>query len=98
VSPNGVGREAFARACREGRSGLSRPDLDTTGLRTTSVGHVLPRDWSPQGVMEPPELRRVPRMVPMALHASREALAQAGLEFALDDVESQRQVGVALGT
>jgi 3-oxoacyl-[acyl-carrier-protein] synthase II len=98
VSPNGVGREAFACACREGRSGLSRPDPDMTGLRTTSVGRVLSRDWSPQGVMDAPELRRVPRMVPMALHASREALAHAGLEFAPDDVEAQRQVGVALGT
>ena len=99
VSPNGVGRGAFACACREGRSGLSRPDhIDTTGLRTTSVARVLPEDWSPQSVMEPAELRRVPRMVPMALAASREALAQAGLEFAPDDVESQRQVGVALGT
>jgi 3-oxoacyl-[acyl-carrier-protein] synthase II len=99
VSPNGVGREAFARACREGRSGLSRPDgTDTTGLRTNSVGRVLPEDWTPAGVMETAELRRVPRMVPMALHASREALAQAGIAFAPDDVESQRQVGVALGT
>src|SRR5205085_1978692 len=35
---------------------------------------------------------------PMALHASREALAQARMEFAPDDVESQRQVGVSLGT
>ena len=98
VSPNGASREAFARGCREGRSGLSRPDLDLTGLRTTSVGAVLAADWSPQGVMDAPELRRVPRMVPMALHASREALLQAGLQFAPDDVEAQRQVGVALGT
>ena len=98
VSPNGVGRENFARACREGRSGLSRPDFDTAGLRTSSVGRVTPELWSPQGVMEAPELRRVPRMVPMALHASREALAQAGLEFAPDDIERQRAVGVALGT
>ena len=98
VSPNGASREAFARGCHEGRSGLSRPDLDLTNLRTTSVGQVLAADWSPQGVMDAPELRRVPRMVPMALHASREALLQAGLQFAPDDVEAQRQVGVALGT
>jgi 3-oxoacyl-[acyl-carrier-protein] synthase II len=97
VSPNGIGREAFARACREGHSGLSRPDyIDTTGLRTTSVGRIT--DWSPAGEMEPNELRRVPRMVPLALAASREALTQAGLQFAPGDVERQRSVGVALGT
>jgi 3-oxoacyl-[acyl-carrier-protein] synthase II len=99
VSPNGAGRERFARACREGVSGLSRPDgIDTAGLRTTSVGRVRSEEWTPQGVMEPNELRRVPRMVPLALHASREALGQAGLAPAPDDVESQRQIGVALGT
>ena len=97
VSPNGVGREAFAAACREGRSGLSRPDcIDTTGLRTSAVARVT--DWNPETVMAPGELRRVPRMVPMALAASREALAQARCAFAPDDVERQRTIGVALGT
>jgi 3-oxoacyl-[acyl-carrier-protein] synthase II len=48
--------------------------------------------------MEPNELRRVPRMVPMALQASREAMAQAGIDLAPGDVESQRKVGVSLGT
>ncbi len=99
VSPNGVGREAFARACREGVSGLSKLDgVDPAKLRTTSVGRVRAEDWTPQGVMEPNELRRVPRMVPMALQASREAMAQSGIQPAPDDVESQRQVGVSLGT
>ena len=99
VSPNGVGREAYARGCREGRSGLSRPDcVDGTKLRTSSVGRVKDDDWSPRGVMEQNELRRVPRMVPLAIHASREALAQAGAAPDPDDVESQRQLGVALGT
>jgi 3-oxoacyl-[acyl-carrier-protein] synthase II len=99
ISPNGVGREVFARACREGRSGLSRPDhIDTQGLRTSSVGRVAEEQWSPRGVMEHAELKRVPRMVPMALAASREAMGQAGLQFEPDDVERQREVGVALGT
>jgi 3-oxoacyl-[acyl-carrier-protein] synthase II len=48
--------------------------------------------------MDPAELRRVPRMVPMALAASREALAQARIEPGPDDVGAQRQIGVALGT
>ena len=99
VSPNGVGREAFARGCREGRSGLSRPEgVEGTKLRTSSVGRVREQDWSARGVMEANELRRVPRMVPMAIHASREALSQAGVGPAPDDVEAQRRVGVALGT
>lgn len=99
VSPNGVGRDVFARGCREGRSGLARPDgIEIGTLRTSSVGRVREEEWTPLGVMEPNELRRVPRVVPMALHASREAIAQAGIEFAPDDIEGQRQIGVAFGT
>lgn len=77
VSPNGIGQEAFARGCREGRSGISALGIDTTGLRS-SVAAAL-AGFDPTAVMAPAELRRVPRMVPMALQASREALAQAGL-------------------
>ena len=100
VSPNGVGRDAFARAA-EGRSGISRLDarlgeFDTSALKTTAVAQV--RDFDPSTAIEPTELRRVPRMIPMALAASREAMRQAGLRLEPDDVESQRQIGVALGT
>src|SRR5437016_3491517 len=77
VSPNGVGCDTFARACREGRSGISPLRIDTTGLRSTVAAAV--HDFDPMTVMDSVELRRVPRMIPMALHASREALVQAGL-------------------
>jgi 3-oxoacyl-[acyl-carrier-protein] synthase II len=77
VSPNGVGRDAFARACAEGRSGISRLDarlgeFDTSALKTTAVAQV--RDFDPSTAIEPTELRRVPRMIPMALAASRGAM------------------------
>lgn len=77
VSPNGIGAEAFARACREGRSGISPLQIDTTGLRSSVAAAV--HDFDPTGLLEPSELRRIPRMVPLALQASREALAQAQL-------------------
>src|SRR3954447_1276553 len=101
VSPNGVGREAFGRACTDGRSGISRLDahlggFDTSALKTTAVAQV--RDLDPAGAMDPTEIRRVPRMIPMALAASREAMGQAGLRLDPDDVERQRGVGVSLGT
>ena len=114
VSPNGIGRESFALACRQGRSGISRLRIDTTGLRSSVAAAV--RDFNPSGEMTPAELRRVPRMVPMALQASREALAQARLgttaaSFPAARVPSesvagpdtkviadQRRIGVSLGT
>ncbi len=97
VSPNGIGAQAFGRGCIEGRSGLAHlRGIDASGLRSSIAGQVL--DFDPESVLEPAEVRRVPRMIPLALAASRQALAQAGLEIAPDDLEIQRKIGVALGT
>lgn len=96
VSPNGIGCEAFARNCLDGRSGVSPLTLPVTHLKTTVAAQVLNYDPSP--VLDHAEARRVPRLIPMALQASREALAMADVTLAPDDLESQRKVGVALGT
>jgi 3-oxoacyl-[acyl-carrier-protein] synthase II len=97
VSPNGVGAEAFGRACLAGRSGVvGLQGIDTTGLKSSVAAQVL--NFDPLSVMEAAELRRVPRMIPLALAASREAIASAGLEIDPEDVEGQRQIGCALGT
>jgi 3-oxoacyl-[acyl-carrier-protein] synthase II len=97
VSPNGIGAEEFGRACIAGRSGVVRlQGIDTTGLKTSVAAQVL--DFDPLSVMEAAELRRVPRMIPMALAASREAIGMAGVEIDPEDVEAQRRIGCALGT
>ena len=88
VSPNGMGAEAFASACLAGRSGIAAPDgIDVTGLKTSAVAQV--RGFDPASVMDPVEARRVPRMVHLALAASREALESAQLRMAPDDIEAR---------
>jgi len=97
VSPNGVGAETFAAACLRGTSGIAAPQgIDTTGLRTTALAQV--RNFDPHAAMDPTEVRRVPRMIPMAIAASREAMDAAGFRFDPDDLERQRTIGIALGT
>jgi len=97
VSPNGIGAEAFGAACLRGQTGIARPvDIDLTNLRTTAVAQV--RGFDPNRAMDPTEVRRVPRMIPMAIAASREALDQAGVAIDPADIEFQRTIGVALGT
>jgi 3-oxoacyl-[acyl-carrier-protein] synthase II len=92
-----MGAEAFASACLAGRSGIAAPDgIDVTGLKTSAVAQV--RGFDPASVMDPVEARRVPRMVHLALAASREALESAQLRMAPDDIEAQREIGVLLGT
>jgi 3-oxoacyl-[acyl-carrier-protein] synthase II len=98
VSPNGVGRDRFADACETGRSGLSRPP-DLAGyesLRTSSLGSI-PEAWlDPRELLAPAELKRVPRVVPLALSACREAMEQADLRP--EGVAMSRRVGLVLGS
>jgi 3-oxoacyl-[acyl-carrier-protein] synthase II len=97
VSSNGIGRDAYLHNCLAGKSGVDWiRGIDAAGLKTTVAAQA--NDFDPLSVMEPAEARRVPRMIPMALAASREALAQAGISFAADDLAAQREIGVALGT
>jgi 3-oxoacyl-[acyl-carrier-protein] synthase II len=97
VSPNGIGASTFADACIAGISGLSRPDGEEfAGLKTSAVAAV--RGFDPLSVMSAVDARRVPRMIPLALAASREAMSNAKLSLDPSDIKSQRKIGVALGT
>lgn len=97
MSSNGIGAEAFGAACLAGRSGVSRlVGFDSYPLKTTAVAKV--NDFDPLTVMSAVDVRRVPRMVHLAMGASKEALDSAGLQIATDDIDQQRQIGVALGT
>jgi 3-oxoacyl-[acyl-carrier-protein] synthase II len=97
VSPNGIGAETFAASCLRGQSGIAAPiGIDQTGLRTIAVAQV--RNFDPSSAMDPAEVRRVPRMIPMAIAASREALESASLAIDPQDIEQQRTIGVSLGT
>jgi len=97
VSPNGVGCHAFTEACIAGKSGVRAiKGIDTRNLKSTVAAQVL--DFDPTSVLDPGELKRVPRMIPLALAASREAIANANLTIDPTDIDQQRRIGVALGT
>src|SRR5439155_7143515 len=97
VSPNGIGVEAFAKALLEGKSGISNLEgVKTDGLKSWAAAQV--KDFDPASVLDVAEARRVPRMIPMAIAASGEAMEMAGLRIGDDEVEKQREIGVALGT
>ena len=97
VSSNGIGRDAFTAACLAGKSGVDwLAGIDTKGLRSSVAAQA--NDFDPLKVMDAGEARRVPRMIPMAIQASLEALQQAGWAPACDDIAAQREIGVALGT
>lgn len=98
VSPNGIGCPAFAQACIAGASGVRSLDgIDTRGLKSSVAGQIVDFDPTSSG-LEPADIKRVPRMIPLALAASREAIAMARLHIDPEDVELQRKIGVSLGT
>jgi 3-oxoacyl-[acyl-carrier-protein] synthase II len=97
ISPNGIGADNFFQACLDGRSGIDWiRGFDPKGLKSSVVGQV--QNFDPLSAMDGVEARRVPRMIPMALAASREALEMARLSIHPDDLDLQRKIGVALGT
>lgn len=90
ISPFGTGSEVFFKGLREGRSGLRRLSLfQDSELESRVVGEVP--DFLPSDFMEEKELRRVPRLVPMAIAASKEAIWHASLQ-------SVRDLGIIIGT
>jgi 3-oxoacyl-[acyl-carrier-protein] synthase II len=97
VAPNGMGVDAFWTACREGRSGVGTIDLfDPSPFPTTIAGQVS--DLDAGAVLDPRDLRHVPRTVPMALMAAREALADARLDPRDLSLDERRAFGVVVGT
>lgn len=97
VSPNGIGNHAFCEAILAGRSGVGRiTRFDPTELPVQIAGEV--RGFDELAWVDQRERKHVSRVVPLALAASTEAFADAGLDPAHMSLDEQRRVGVILGT
>src|SRR5438067_3217460 len=97
VTPIGTGREAFWLALQKGESGVRRIEsFDVTNSPVKIAAFVRDFDWEAQ--LNPKDRKHVPRTVPLALAAAREALADANY-FTTDlSLEERRTIGVVLGT
>jgi 3-oxoacyl-[acyl-carrier-protein] synthase II len=97
LSPNGIGRDAFWKATRQGRSGVGRVTLfDSSGFPCQIAGEVNGVDL--EAVLPAPERRRVSRAAPMGILAAKEALENSGLpcENLSDDL--RQSIGIILGS
>src|ERR1700686_5361897 len=96
VSPNGLGRENFWRATREGVSGVRRITRFDPSTHVVQVaGEVA--DFDEDRYVQPKDRPHVSRAVPLALAAVEEALSDSGLESAFQTREQLRGVGVIVG-
>jgi 3-oxoacyl-[acyl-carrier-protein] synthase II len=96
LSPNGVGRENYFQASKEGRSGIRTiSSFDATALPCRIAGEV---DFDPALWVDPKNMRHVSRVVPMVIAATDEALRDARLDPSAVDLETRRNIGVMLGS
>ena len=97
VTPLGIGREKFWDGLVAGNSGVRKiQSFDVSNSPVKIAAEVPDFDWEAQ--LNPRDRKHVPRTVPLALAAAREALEDAKLfpnDLALDD---RRGIGVELGT
>jgi len=97
VSPNGIGRHAFADAILAGRSGVRRiSHFDPNEIPVQIAGEV--HGFDELAWVEKRERKHVSRVLPLALAAASEALAHAGLDTASLPLEERRRFGVILGS
>ncbi|HEY0377835.1 MAG TPA: beta-ketoacyl-[acyl-carrier-protein] synthase family protein [Pyrinomonadaceae bacterium] len=97
VTPIGIGREAFWRALTLGQSGVRRIEtFDVSASPVKIAAEVRDFDWEAQ--LSPKDRKHVPRTVPLALAAAREALEDARIRPDDLSLDERREIGVVLGT
>src|SRR5947209_18789273 len=97
VSPNGIGREAFARAVLAGTSGVKRIQRFDPCCLPVHIAGEIP-EFDELAWVDARERKHVSRVVPLAVAASAEALRDAGLDPAAMSMEEKREIGVIIGT
>jgi 3-oxoacyl-[acyl-carrier-protein] synthase II len=97
VSPNGIGNALFCRAVLAGTSGVKRiTRFDPSDMPVQIAGEIT--DFNELAWVDAKERKHVSRVVPLALAASTEAIADAGLDPANMSQDDKRQIGVILGS
>jgi 3-oxoacyl-[acyl-carrier-protein] synthase II len=97
VTPLGIGREVFWTALTNGESGVRRIESFDVSNSPVKIAAQVPNfDWEAE--LNPKDRKHVPRTVPLALAAAREALADAAIAFGELSLEERRAIGVVLGT
>jgi 3-oxoacyl-[acyl-carrier-protein] synthase II len=97
VTPLGIGRENFWNALIAAKSGVRKIESFDVSNSPVKIAAEVPNfDW--EGQINPKDRKHVPRTVPLALAAAREALEDAKI-FPNDlSLDVRRSIGVELGT
>src|SRR5829696_9593103 len=79
VTPIGIGRDAFWGALTSGRSGVRRiASFDPSEFNVQIAAEIPEFDWKAE--LNPKDRQHVPRTVPLALAAAREAVLDSTID------------------
>src|ERR1700694_4397507 len=93
VTPSAIGREAFWSGLQRAESGVRRIEsFDVSQSPVKIAAQVQDFDWEAQ--LGPKDRKHVPRTVPLALAAAREAFADAGISPKDLSTKERQQIGV----
>jgi 3-oxoacyl-[acyl-carrier-protein] synthase II len=97
VTPIGIGRKAYWQGLKDGVSGVRR--IESFDVSDASV-KIAAEAWGfdAEAELNPKDRKHVPRTVPLALAAAREAVADAAISPEDLPLEERRRFGVVLGT
>lgn len=97
VTPIGIGRAKFWEALKNGTSGVKRiSSFDVSDFSVQIAAEI--QDFDSEAELNPKDKKHVPRTVPLALRAGREALCDAGIQPNDLSLEDRQNFGVCLGT
>ena len=96
VTPIGIGKDEFWQSLEAGKSGVSRIEsFDVSGAEVTIAGEIKDFDWKAE--LNPKDRKHVPRTVPLALKAAREAVKDANIQTDKLTLSERQNFGVVLG-
>jgi len=97
VTPIGIGRENFWSGLKSGKSGVSLIEsFDVSDSKVKIAAEIKNFDWEAE--LNAKDRKHVPRTVPLALRAAREAVDDARIDTANLNLTERQNFGVVLGT
>src|SRR5664279_183923 len=98
ISPNGIGRERFWKATREGVSGVRRITRFDPSEFVVQVAGEIPDEFDETAYVSAKDRPHVSRAAPLAVASVAEAMADAGLDAAAMTRDELRGIGVIVGS